>query len=210
MENFRKLYEDLKVSCRNLNVLAIKEVDLSYIYVPIEDRLHELNIKYDSVIVSDIELTEGAESYGKTPDVKGWTNFIRRAKGIYAIIYIVDPIFQNKDISDIERYMKLYMCLIHEIGHAKDMVDKVNFYSDGKCKNLVEAEGFAEIFTLQYLHRRKNSEIVSVAKGIYAASILERKNKSELYKDIHAVINKKISDAELEAWWQICLSGASS
>lgn len=200
MKNFKVLYEDLKITCRNLNVLAVKEINLSYKSVPIELRLQELGIKFDSIIESVIEQTEDTKNYGESPDVKGWTNFIRRAKTIYAIIYIVDPIFKDKEITDIERYMKLYMSLIHELGHAKDMVDQVNFDANGQCKDVVEAEGFAEIFALQYLHRRKNDEITSVAKSIYAASILERKNASELHKKVHAVINRKISDSNLEAW----------
>lgn len=54
---------------------------------------------------------------------------------------------------EFESVVKL-LVLLHEVGHAKDMLEQINFKHDTGTVDIVSAEAFAHLFALRHLKKR--------------------------------------------------------
>lgn len=95
--------------------------------------------------------------------------------------------------------------IIHELGHAEDMNNGVNYRQDGSV-DLAGAEAYAEVYCLRNLNQSK-APMCLFTKGLFAKRLLGFKEKSLLHSAIYERVISAISEKKLKLWSKVVPKG---
>ena len=97
----------------------------------------------------------------------GWTSATRDSFGkIRPFIFVQKEVGDPKLGGEEEAVYKL-LILLHELGHAKDIVDQTNYNHEELTLDIVEAEIYAHRFVLQHL-RRMGYRLLAAQKKVFS------------------------------------------
>ncbi|MGR5150227.1 hypothetical protein ACQKP8_27255 [Photobacterium alginatilyticum] len=129
---------------------------------------------------------------------------IQTDKGYEQVVFIPETVPAEPAIPseyhDDWSYMLKLAALAHELGHVVDMqrTTDSNFDFSGVPKvNLVEAEAFAHVYSLELLHRMgAHTARDTVASALRRASTSSKKFEKELYQSVC----RKVGKGRLKRW----------
>ncbi|WP_444944899.1 hypothetical protein ACJJIK_09655 [Microbulbifer sp. ZKSA006] len=174
---------------------SIYEVPQKVLLEDSEVLFRQLEIVHDEIISGSIHSDTIADDYGQGTSTKGKTTFFRVDNQIKSAVFIMSNISDDKKTTVLR-----YVALLHELGHVSDMENGKNIRFNGHDINMIKAEGYAEVFALKYLDKKKNDIVDKFVKGRYAQALLDRKNKNEMYASIHKEILVYFRESRLRNW----------
>jgi hypothetical protein len=187
-----KMYGELKEKAINDGVYSVIEIPSSQICEETDALFAEYGISFDALAISSVS-EETAKDYNKL-GAKGFTTFINQSGSLKSVIFV-----GNDCGNEIEAPLTMCATLAHELGHHHDFLKRQNYTESAICKNLVKAEGYAEVFSLNYFHHL-SSPLSYWVKGNYAKVLLERRLQGGFYSEVHKEIIKSISESRLKTW----------
>jgi hypothetical protein len=153
-EEFGKLVVWAKTAFRTLH--EVHEIDLETLKAKKRNEWLRLPPDWEQVFFDCRDSPESA-SYNDPDDganLRGATTAYRdSAGGLHTVVEVVkNPAvrWEHKEY----RYLFKIPVLLHELGHVKDVENKVFFDADAKTVDLIEAEVYANVFALTECFRR--------------------------------------------------------
>lgn len=197
MFEHKKLFDELKRSRNNIQLHSIHELDSTFFNRSVREKLDAVGLSMQEIIfcVEGESYCDGVLNNGA--NLGGDVINVETESGIQQVIFIytppIDPNIPD-DAQDDWQYMLKLISLAHELGHVEDMqlTIKSNFhYSSVNSVNLVEAEGYANAYALNYLHSiGQNTARNTLAGAIYRAHSSKKKFEQQLYSSICSRIGK--------------------
>lgn len=174
---------------------SVHEVDVDTFKLSSDERFKACGISYDEIVNSKVHSESAYSEYGLSDDVAGKTTFYLQSGEVRSAIFVIADESINA-----ANLIKQYIVLLHELGHVSDMENQVNFGGIHDEVDAVKAEGYAEVFALKYLDRNKSDLVDVLAKGLYASSLLKRKESNDFYRRVHQEITKYFREKRLKGW----------
>ena len=200
-----EMYENLLVQKCGLKSVLIKEVELVDKELSRQDLFSKHKVPYDTIAGFSEGIDDAvAVHYGMSYDVKGWaTNYIYNNELQTAIFIVANPEYSGPQLTgdDHINIVSIFktITLLHELGHVHDIQNSINFDLSKKSIDLIAAEAYADIFALKTLKSWKHL-YGKYALSLFSESLLERKNSSDFYQQVHTHIKKKVLESKLRIW----------
>jgi hypothetical protein len=193
------LYNKIKLERFGLTKTSIFDLNESDFSKSCDLRFACVGVEFDEILGSDISVDEHqiTKGYGVGESIRGKTNFYIATGISRSAIFILDK------GDDIASMMYKLISLIHELGHAHDFDNKINFDENGIVSSIVELEIYAEVFALKYLERNKSCPLHKLIRSQYANALLQRKGTSDFYQKVHLGINRYFKDGRIKRWKKI-------
>lgn len=204
------MYQNLsKERCEMVNETLLKEVELDDLELSPIELLAKYDINHDELLTFKSDIDDSTfEGYKHNEDDKGWAiNYIHNKKKYTAIFIIKRPnlcgldLDDDDDDDDLLEYEAITktITLLHELGHADDFQKAIHLNYENEYLDLIAAEAYADIFALKKLKSLKHPYGRFALKE-FSTALLNRKNSSKFYRQVHSLINKKITDSNLRKW----------
>ncbi|ANQ23190.1 hypothetical protein BA893_16080 [Vibrio natriegens] len=201
----KEMYDDLVNHRFGLNVASITEVEIGDYDLSTGDIFNKYSIEYDEpVVFNDVEDDSRHVGYGESQGVKGWaTNYTHNNELKTAIFIVANPEYsgpqlEEEDQSEFVSILKT-ITLLHELGHVHDIQNSINFDHSSQNVNLIAAEAYADVFALRKLKSWKHP-YGKLALKTFSVALLDRRNTSEFYEQVHSNIKKKVLESKLRTW----------
>ncbi|HHK8488960.1 hypothetical protein AB6H46_22930 [Vibrio alginolyticus] len=203
-----EMYDELFNHRCGLNVASVMEVEIDDYGLSTSEIFNKYNVEYDKpVVFSDVEDSSRHVGYGESQGVKGWaTNYTHNNEIKTAIFIVKNPEYSGPQLEETEQSEFLSILktitLLHELGHVHDIQNSINFDHSNQSVNLIAAEAYADIFALKKLKSWKHP-YGKLALKTFSVALLERRNNSDFYAQVHSQIRKKVLESKLRTWSKI-------
>ena len=159
-------------------------------------------VKADKAIAFDVEDQVLADQYQQSQfHASGLTTLIVAGAQAKPVVFV------KQSVTDDKRFDRLlrYGLVLHELGHANDMIKGVNFRK-GSPVSLQAAEAYAEVFCLRRLNDTKD-EMSEVTRNLFAARLCRMNGAGTFKQGIYDAAIQQMSRGKLSKWASKAIRG---
>lgn len=197
------LLEELIRDHMGIGIHSIKFVPRSDIYLNPMEKLKSVNLGH----LTPIYFNVSGDYYSQKPSKDNMSNIVGATvctiqnNDKEPVIFLPNdtPIETSSDdeLTEEIKSVLLFLALVHELAHVKDMHAEINFKFNPASINLVESEAYAHSFTMDYCNKI-GAKIArdTYAEGIYRINSSKKNFDQKLYRSIC----KKIGKGRFKKW----------
>lgn len=145
--------------------------------------------------------SEASTAYYQSLKGDGYTSLVSVSGVTKPVIFVQQTLAEDELLSD----HLLLGVILHELGHADDMIQGHNFGANGPM-NLAKAEAYAEVFCLRKLNASKDGSS-QFARNLVAKRVFTMKGKGALKSATYDEVIKVTSRKKLALWAKDVPSG---
>ncbi|MBV6753308.1 hypothetical protein KV580_23565 [Pseudomonas chlororaphis] len=200
--SYETLFDELAKFHKNITseIHVLKDGEIS---AGSQELLTAYNIDHDELLKFQDDSVNNIKSGGYSVEASGGfsTHYLLDGKPLTAIFLHPNVLNIDKEQHFEMYWLILYICLHHELMHAKDLKLGKNFDIANRMVKLISAEAYADTKTLQYLDKGKSKNpLLLMARNTYAKSVIGNQKKGVIYERIYAEIVKTYPDRILQTW----------